>query len=196
MLPQPCSNKLLFRTMRDDARGVTILELVIIIAILSVALVGVLGLATFSLITSAVAKQTAESTIFAQGAMETLRNYRDGVPWNDDDIGDEYDGLGVVDLDTAYHFEQSSGTPPRWKLLTGTDTIGIFTRSVIFKNVCRNSGTDDITGITDTNGATTTCGGSGGAHDTETMEATVNVSWTHRARSYDVQIVMYLTNWR
>ena len=144
MLQQQHNNKVFLEKMKEmNARGFTILEFVIVIAVLTVAISGILAMATFSLITSSVAKQTAEATILSQDAMEALRNYRDGVPWDDDDIGDEYDGLGVVDLDTAYHFEQSSGTPPRWKLLTGTDTVGIFTRSVFFRNVCRNSRTHD-----------------------------------------------------
>jgi len=155
------------------------MEVVIVIAIIVGALAAIFSLAAFSLVASESGKQTTEAIVLAEDLMEALRNYRDGIDWNDDDPADEYDGLGVVDLDTFYHFEQSLDATPRWKLLHGAETVGIFTRSVTFESVQRD-GNDDI-GV--------------GLVDPDTIEATVLVSWQERGRSHEVKLVIYLTNW-
>jgi len=176
-------------------QGVSIVEALIAIAVIIVALTSILSLITLSLVASSITKQTTRATLFAQDTMEATRNFRDGVDWNNDDLADEYDGLGVVSAGATYHLEQSTDSTPKWKLLAGNETIDEFTRSAVFRNVCRDTSSDDITGITDTDGTTTTCVMNGGAYDADTKEVTVTVSWTERGRSHEVELVIYLTNW-
>ena len=189
---QSGNKKMQSRTLQQ---GVSIVEALIAIMIITVALTSILSLATLSSIVTSIAKQTTQATLFIQDTMEAVRNFRDGIDWNNDDPLDKYDGLGVVVAGALYHLEQSTDSPPRWKLLAGNETIDEFTRSVVFRNVCRDTSSDDITGITDTNGTTTTCVANGGAYDADTKEVMVAVSWQERGRSHEVELVTYLTNW-
>ena len=176
-------------------QGFSIVEALIAIMIITVALTSILGLATLSLVVSSITKQTTQATLFAQDTMEALRNFRDGIDWDNDDVVDEYDGLGVVSTGVAYHLEQSADPIPKWRLLTGNETVNEFTRSAVFRNVCRDTSSDDITGITDTNGTTMTCVTNGGAYNADSKEVMVTVSWTERGRSHEVELITYLTNW-
>ena len=176
-------------------QGFAIVDALIASTIIIVALTSILSLVTLSLVVSSITKQTTQATLFAQDTMEATRNFRDGIDWNNDDFGNGYDGLGVVLTGAVYHLEQSTDSPPRWKLLAGNETIDEFTRSVVFRSVCRDTSSDDITGITDTNGTTTTCVINGGVYNADTKEVTVTASWTERGRSHEVELVTYLTNW-
>lgn len=169
--------------LNNRERGGSLVEIIIVVAIIVAALAGIMGLAAFSLVASETGKQTTEATILAEDTMETLRNYRDGTVWDFDDFTDEYDGLKIVDRDTAYHFEQSSDTPPRWKLIIASETVDEFTRQILFENVCRD-GSDNIVA----------CPGSG--VDSDSVRATVKVSWQERGRSHEVELEIYLTNWQ
>jgi len=162
-------------------QGVSIIEIMIAVTIITVGLVAILGLASFSLVVSDITKQTTQANILAQETMEAARNYRDGIGWNDDDPGNEYDGLGVVTIPGTYHFEKSSDSPPRWKLVSGVETINGFTRQIVFDDVRRDINDDIVE--------------SGGVDDTDTKKVTVTVSWQERTRSHQVEIVTYLTNW-
>ena len=186
------NKKMQSRTLQQ---GFAIIEALIASTIIIVALTSIVGLVTLSLVVSSITKQTTQATLFAQDTMEALRNFRDGVDWNNDDSFNEYDGLGVILPDDVYHLEQSGDIPPRWKLLAGNETIDEFTRSAVFRNVCRDTSSDDITGITDTNGTTTTCVINEGVYNADTKEVTVTASWTERGRSHEVELVTYLTNW-
>ena len=166
------------------------------VVIIGVALVSIVELTTFSLRSSQVKKQTTQAADLTQEAMEIVRNFRDGTGWSDNDAGDQYDGLGVVTAGASYHPQQSTGAAPRWQMVSGQETINEFTRAIVFRNVCRNSSTDNITGITDTDGAATTCAGSGGVRDADTKHVTVTVSWTEKARAHEVELVTYVTNWK
>lgn len=161
-------------------RGFTIVEALIATAVIIVALTSILGLVTLSLVASSIAKQTTQATLFAQDAMEALRNFRDGVDWNNDDSNDVYDGLGVVLTGIAYHLDQSTDSPPKWHLESGERVVDGFTQKVVFSDVFRDSN-DDIA--------------SGGTLDPDTKKVVVTVSWTERGRSHEVELVTYLTNW-
>jgi len=183
MLPLQFGNNISRRDYEmRDTKGVSIIEIMIAVTIITVGLAAILSLASFSLVVSDITKQTTQANILAQETMEAARNYRDGIGWNDDDPGNEYDGLGVVTIPGTYHFEKSSDSPPRWKLVSGAETINGFTKQIVFENVQRDINTDDIVE-------------SGGVDDVDTKKVTVTVSWQERTRSHEVEIVTYLTNW-
>lgn len=156
-------------------------EIMVAVSILSVALAGILALASFSFVSTDLAAQTLRASSLAEGATEALRNYRDGIAWDDDDGANEYDGLGVVSVGVQYYPEISGDAIPRWKFVAGAETIGIFERSVVFENVERDAA-DTITE-------------SGGTVDLNTKKATVTVSWEERGRAHSVVLVSYFTNW-
>ena len=101
-----------------------------------------------------------------------MRNYRDGTDW-------AVDGLDTFTPGSPYHPEQS-GSPPKWVLVSGLETIGEFTRQIQFEEVSRNS-SHDIVAV--------------GTVDPDTVKAVVTVSWQERQRSHKVEIVAYFTNW-
>lgn len=166
---------------KDNKKGISIIEILVIIAIIGIALTSLLGLVTFSLRISTLIKENILANNLAQETMEALRNFRDGVTWNNNDPANQYDGLGVVATGVAYHPQKSTDNPPKWMLLLGQETIGIFTRKIVFEKVSRNPTTGNIE-LT-YNPAN---------DDPNTKKVTVTVSWKDKK----VEIVTYLTNWK
>lgn len=154
-----------------NKKGVTVVELLVVVSILLVAFVGILGLLTFSLQTSNLIKETTYANFLAQEIIEAVRNFRDGTDWN-------INGLGTLTTGVSYYPEKTSDTPPKWTLVAGEETINNFTRKIVFKNVQRD-GADNIVEA-------------GGIDDPKTRKITVTVSWKDKA----VEIVTYLTNWQ
>lgn len=161
--------------------GISILEIMLMVTIIVVALSALFGLIFFVLISESIAKQTMEAFAIAQETGEAVRNFRDGIAWNADDVNNEYDGLGVIAKEVALHAEQSSDSPPRWKMISGSQTINGFTRQVVFDDVSRDAN-DDIA--------------SSGTNDPDTKKATITVSWQERERAHQIQVVTYFTNWK
>lgn len=151
-------------------KGATIIEILIVIFIIVVALIGIFNLINLSLNASNLIKETTLANSLAQETMEAVRNFRDGTNWNSD-------GLGIILVNTNY-FPQKSGTPPKWQLVQGTETINNFTTKVIFNEVLRDGNKNIVE--------------SGGTNDPNTRKATVTVSWKNK----EVKITTYFTNWR
>lgn len=164
------------------ARGISVIEILIVVAIVAIALVSLLSLATFSLRASTLIKDTSLARDIAQETMEAVRNFRDGTNWENDDPENKYDGLGVVSTGISYYPEKSSDNPPKWMLIQGENNVNGFTQKVIFENVMRD-GNDNIVAI-------------GGTNDPNTKKTTVNISWIERGRAHQVEIITYLTNWK
>ena len=76
----------------------------------------------------------------------------------------------------------TTGNPVRWMLLSGTETVGQFSRKIVFADVNR----DVSNNITQ----------SGGTLDSNTKKVTATVSWTSHARTHEATLVIYLTNWK
>jgi len=159
-------------------KGASIVEILVAIFIISLIFTALFGVATFSLQNSVLIKETAQANNIAQETMEAVRNFRDGIAWNNNDPENKYDGLGVINTGVAYYPTKSTDLPAKWQLVQGTETIGVFTRKVVFENVMRD-GSDNIVA-------------SGGTNDPNTKKVTVTVSW----RDKKVEIFTYLTNWK
>jgi len=165
-----------------SGRGISIVELLVGAGILTLSLSALLGFLAFTLTTSSFLKQQTEATALAQEALEAVRNFRDGTGWNDDDLQNQYDGLGKAQTGVAYHLGLSLDVPPRWQLLLGAETIGMFARTIVLENVQR----DVNDNIVD----------SGGVQDPDTKKVTARVLWTAKTKAHEVVVVSYLTNWR
>jgi len=171
---------------KNPRQGVSVIELLVVAAIIITAFVGISGLIGFSIRISTFQEQTAQAAALAQETMEAVRNFRDGIDWDNDDASNLYDGLGLRTAGAPYHPMKSSDVPPKWQLVSGADTVNGFTRKVVFDNVLRNVATDDIT--TATSGSTYT--------DLDTKKATVTVSWTAWGSNHQVAVPAYFTNWK
>lgn len=164
------------------SKGISIIELLVAIVIIGVAVSALISFATFSLRTASLLKQTTQASFFVQEGLEALKNYRDNTGWNDDDPLNNYDGLGVVPTGASLRFELSGDTPQRWQLLSGTETLGIFTRDIVLEPVERDTQDNIVV--------------SGGTLDLGTKKVTVTVFWEERGGTRELEVITYLTNWR
>jgi len=155
-------------------KGISIIEILIVITIIGITLTSLLGVAAFSLRVSTLIKEATRANTLTQETIEAVRNFRDGTTWNTD-------GLGTLSVGTDHpHYPKLDTTvdPPKWTLPEGTETINGFTRKVIFTDVMRD--VDD--NIVET----------GGINDPNTKKATATVSWKDKK----VEIVTYFTDWK
>jgi len=171
MLQDLSGNKIQQQWIPFSGKGVSIIEILVVIFILVIAFVSILGLLTFSLRISTLLRENTQAINLAQETVEAVRNFRDGTNW-------DTDGLGILATGVAYHPEKTTDSPPKWELLLGEEAIGGFSREVVFEEVFRD-GNDNIVGT-------------GGILDPETKKATVTVSWRDR----EVKIITYFTNWQ
>ena len=162
--------------------GFSIIEILVVTTVLIGVMGALIGFAVFSLGATISYKQTAQATSLAQEGMEAMRNFRDAIAWDNNDSGNEYDGLGIMALATPYYPRKSLDNPPKWQFIQGTETVGIFTRSVSFVNGQRNAQQDLVE--------------SGGTSDSDTKKVTVQVSWLEASRQHSVSITSYFTNWK
>src|SRR3989338_9353471 len=135
---QPKGVLSMFRRFSGSNKGISIVELLVGASILAMSLSAMLGFLSFALSAASFFKQQTQATALAEGALESLKNFRDGTAWNVDDPQDQYDGLGKAQTGVPYHLGLSQDVPPRWQLLLGPETVGIFARSVVLENVQRD----------------------------------------------------------
>lgn len=154
----------------NNDRGISLIEILVVIFIISIALVNLLGVAAFSLRFSSLVKETVQANTLAQEAMETTRNFRDGKTWS-------INGLGTLSVDTAYHPTKIGTSVLSWDLALGEENIDSFKRKIVFSKVFRDTN-DNIS--------------QSGIEDSGTRKVTVTVSWNERK----VELVSYLTNWK
>lgn len=162
-------------------KGVSIIEILVVVSIITIGLASLLTLATFSLTASISVKETIRANSLAQETMEAARSFRDNVVWNNNDPANQYDGLGIAMTGVSYHLQKSSGDPADWQLLHGEESVDGYSRKIVFNKVSRNPATDDIETAYDP-----------ANDDTDTRKATVSVFW----KGKKVEIITYFTNWR
>lgn len=156
-----------------NKKGISIIEILVVIAIIITALSSLLGLASFSLGVSTLIKQTNQGNLLSQEVMEAVRNFRDGTSW-------DIDGLGKLATSTDY-YPQATGSPSKWQLVQGTENIDGFTRKVVFEDVMRDSNSNIV---------------EAGTYNPNTKKVIVTVSWKERGREHKLEIFTYLTNWK
>jgi len=156
---------------QKSQRGISIIEILIVVAIISIALTSLLGVATFTLKISTLLKETNQANNLAQEAMEAVRNFRDGTDWNTN-------GLGTLISGIPYYPQKSIDTQAKWQLIQGEEIINNFTRKVIFSTIMRDTNDNIIE--------------AGGTVDPNTKKVTATVSWKEKK----VEIITYLTNWK
>ncbi len=156
---------------KDKEKGSLLIEILVAIAIISIALISLLGLAIFSLKTEQLAEINNQALNLVQEEIEAVRNFRDNTDW-------ETEWLGVLSTGADYSIQKTGDSPPRWSLVLGEETIDIFERKVVFSDVMRDSNDNIIE--------------SGGTDDPETKKATVTISWQEKS----IEIITYFTKWK
>ncbi|MDP3093898.1 MAG: hypothetical protein Q8N16_04005 [bacterium] len=163
-----------FNSFKGKA-GISAVEILIVVFIISIALTALIGVVSFSLAGSVLSRKTVQAEALARGAIEITRNFRDGTSWN-------INGLGAVLAGTPYHFRKTTDIPKQWQLAQGEESILGFSREVVFGDAFRDA-SDNIVD-------------SGGTKDPETKKVTVIVSWQEKSRSHQISLFTYLTNWQ
>ncbi len=158
----------------QNSKGMGLIELLIVIAIITTGLVYLLGMFSFSLRISGEEKKVSQANFMAQELVEGVRNFRDGTSWQDN-------GLGTLAVFTPYHLERN-GSPQKWSLAAGERTTDGFTQQIVFNDVWRDSNDDIIAG--------------GGTLDENSKKVTATVSWQERGKSRQVEIITLFTNWQ
>jgi len=165
---------------RKMDKGISIIEILLVIIILGISLLALLGVGAYSLQVSSSLKKIETAKNLAQEAVEAVRSFRSGTTWTTD-------GLGVIKIgdDNPYYPKLDSGVnPPKWTLLAGTQTINGFIRKIIFNNVSRDPTTNNIESVYNPS-----------HNDPDTKMAQVTVSWGSGAKN-KVETIIYLTNWK
>ena len=167
---------MLLESKRNNAKSEkgSLLVEIVVVGIIVGSLTAILGIATMFLTTSHIVQETSKATALGQEAMEIVRNVRDGTDW-------AVDGLGILALSPAVYHPEQSGSPSKWILVSGSETIGAFARQIQFEEVSRD-GNDDIAAV--------------GAVDPDIVKTVVTVSWQERGRNHEVQVNGYFSDWR
>lgn len=154
-------------------KGFSIIEIIVAVFIIVVTLVSFLGIVAFSLKSSRLVIKVNETNFLAQEIIESIRGFRDSTDWDSN-------GLGVLIIGANYHLNLTGASPPSWIIVSGEESVNIFTRKVIFERVSRDSFTKNIEGVYNS-----------GNDDPNTRKATITVSWAGK----ETKIITYFTNW-
>ena len=160
----------------NKLKGFSIIEIIIVIAVISVGLINLLGVGAFSLKISSVIKQTSIADSLAKESIEVVRNIRDGTTW-------DTDGIGILDTGAVFYHPElnTSVSPPAWELILGEETINNFIRRIGLDRVSRNPGTGDIETVYNPSN-----------DDPKTRKIISTILW----ESKKVEIITYITNWK
>lgn len=150
--------------------GFILLEIIIAITLITIVFVILLGVSFSALNLSTSAQKETQADSLIKEEFEALRNFRDGTTWATNGLGTVNTGSG-----NPYYLVNNSN---KWALTSGTETVGIFTRKIVFDKVSRDASMNIVS--------------SGGTNDSDTIKVTITVSWPGRT----LQDVSYLTNWK
>jgi type II secretory pathway pseudopilin PulG len=186
-----CNNKIpaLIKKIFKNKKGISVVELLIVVVIISVGLVALLNAVTSSLKFSSLMKENDQAKELAQEALEAVRSFRDGTSWDA--------GLGVLNSDADYHPVINScppdcppGCDPNcpakwWALGLGEESIpgSVFKRKVVFSNVSRDPTSKNIESVYNPSN-----------DDPNSRKVTATVSWDNGNKK--VEISTLLTNWQ
>ena len=156
--------------MRSNTGGFTLVEIVVAAAIISFSLVSMVGIASNSILYSRQSLDTYNASTMLQEGTEVV-SMMDRNGWST---------LSALTQNTPYYFVFST-VPDAWTLSTTPNTNGIFTRTVTFGPVSR-----------DTTGAVVASGS--GTLDTGTLLAKVTVSWQESGSTISRSVSSYSSN--
>lgn len=164
------------KNINTISKGVSIIEILVAVVIITVAFLAILSLINFSLKFSILTKETNRATLLAQEEMEGIINFRNETTW-------DINGIGTLATESSYPYYLQLNElviPPEWTIVQGTETIDIFTRKIVFDNVSRASNGDIESTYNPAN------------NDLNTRKVTVTVSWKDKK----VELFRYITNWK
>lgn len=155
----------------NNIRGFTIIEIIVVIAVIITAFSTIFGFFVFESKVSERGRLRLQAVSLTEEGIEAVRNFRDNTIWASN-------GLGTLTIGADYHPATSSFG---WNMISGSETINGFSRKIDFSRVYRDAN-DNIS--------------SSGTEDTNTRKVVILVSWTDRLGVGSENITTYITNWR
>jgi len=165
------------KSIFKNESGSILLEAFIAIMVIGISFAFLLDLGALSVKVSTSIQKSTQANFLLREGMEITRSFRDGTTW-------ATNGLGSVSIGSAnpyYFLLDTSVNPNKWSLTSGTETVGIFTRKVIFEKVSRDPATSNIQGTYNPS-----------YDDQNTRKVTVTVSWPEKT----MDLITYFTNWK
>ncbi len=156
------------------SRGIGLVEILIVTAVLGVGLLAVISFLIYSRGVTFQVARTTEATSLAEEGIEVVRVLRD-ESWATN--------IASLISGTTY-YPDISGVNPNDKWTLGTTDPGVinnlYTRTVVVENVGRDANDDILS--------------SGGTPDGNTKKVTSTVTWTENGRSKQIELEAYVTN--
>lgn len=152
-------------------QGFGVIEILAAVTIIAIALVFIMEIYSFLLQASGQNERKLQAASLAQEAIEAVRSARD----------EDWNNIDILSVGVPYH-PSASGSPVKWVLISGQETINGFTRQVIVSRVERDTNDNIVE--------------SGGTDDPGTRKIIATVFWQDRGKNYNVDLATYLTNWR
>jgi type II secretory pathway pseudopilin PulG len=153
--------------------GFSIIEVLIAVSIITIAFISFLGIVSFSLKSGAFVKRVNQANLLAQEEMEAVRSFRDNTAWDS--------GLGALEVDTDYYPSLIGVATSSWSMALGAETVGSFSRKVVFYKVSRDPVTFNIESAYDADN-----------DDPNTIKAVATVFFDSRS----IELTTYFTNWQ
>jgi len=161
----------MIKQILNSRKGFIFVEILIAITLITTVFITLLGIGFSSLQISYSIKNSIQADYLAKEELESVRNFRDGITWSN---------FKTVNFGSQnpYYFTLSNN---QWNRNSGTETIGIFTRNVVFDEVSRNPTTKYIEDVYNSLN-----------NDPDTIKVTASVMWN--SKTY--QVITYFTNWQ
>lgn len=154
-------------------RGFTIVEILVVIAVITTAFTSILGFFALDARISDRNRMHLNALSLAEEAIEAVRYFRDNTSWPT--------GLGGLAIGTDYHPVVNGSM---WDIILGSENINGFNRKIVVDSVSRDVN-DNIESIYNPVN-----------YDADTRKITITVSWTDRFGSTSENLITYLTNWK
>ena len=151
-------------------QGFGLIEIIIVVAIVSLAFGALGGLGNYSLKISNRLKNQIIATNLAAEIIEAAKAVKD-ENWNI---------LAGLSLETPFHPEKT-GPPQKWTLASDSENLNRFSRQAVLSQVFRD--------VNDNIAPT-------GTLDSNTKKITATVSWTEDGQNRQISLTAYLTNWK
>lgn len=150
-------------------RGISVVEILVVVSIVSVAIFSLYELVVLSRATSSNQMRRLQAVAYAQEGIEAVRNLRDRS-WDNN--------IAPVSTSSTYYLTLSGSA---WALTTTNPgpLDSLFSRTITFASVMRDS-----------NGNIS----ASGTPDDDTRQVTVTVTWTERGQARSLTLPIYLTN--
>jgi len=162
---------------QNNKKGISIIEILVAITIITIGLFSLFSLTNFSLKARSHNERNIMAVNLSSEMIEAVRIVRD-ENWNN---------ISGLTMGVDYYPVQSGAAPDwQWVLQSGSESVlgGQYLRRVLFEDVSRDTN-DDIEDVYNF-----------ANDDSNTKKVTAKVSWTEAGVSRQIEIVTYITNWR